>query len=67
MPLIHSTKHINPLDLKKSTRIGLALPLNEANMTSGTETTNEQLKTNLLNILLTVMRKIFLQRFIKGY
>jgi phage baseplate assembly protein W len=54
MPIIHSTKNINPLDLKKSTRIGLAFPLNEVNMTSGTETTSEQLKTNLLNILLTV-------------
>tara|TARA_R110001606_G_scaffold147072_1_gene287028 strand:+ start:364 stop:771 length:408 start_codon:yes stop_codon:yes gene_type:complete len=54
MPIIRSTKNINPLDLKKSTRIGLAFPLNEVNMTSGTKTTREQLKSNFLNILLTV-------------
>ena len=40
MPIIRSTKNINPLDLKKSTRIGLAFPLNEVNMTSGTKTTS---------------------------
>ena len=54
MPLIQSIKRISPLDLNKRTRIGLAFPLNDENMTSGTETTKEQLKTNLLNILLTV-------------
>mgnify|MGYP000023437351 FL=1 len=54
MPLIQSIKKINPLDINNNVRIGLAFPLNDKNMTSGTETTKEQLKTNLLNILLTV-------------
>ena len=54
MPLIQSIKRINPLDLNKKARIGLAFPLNDVNMTSGTETTREQLKANFLNLLLTV-------------
>tara|TARA_B100001059_G_C17426430_1_gene375826 strand:- start:79 stop:486 length:408 start_codon:yes stop_codon:yes gene_type:complete len=54
MPLIQSTKRINPLDLSNNTRIGVAFPLNEVNMTSGTQTTNEQIKANFLNLLLTV-------------
>jgi phage baseplate assembly protein W len=54
MPLIHHTKKINPLDLNSNVRIGVAFPLNDLNMTSGTETTHEQLKSNFLNLLLTV-------------
>ena len=54
MPLIQSTKRINLLDLNNNARIGLAFPLNDINMTSGTETTREQLKANFLNLLLTV-------------
>ena len=54
MPLIQSTKRINPLDINNNARIGLAFPLNDVNMTSGTETTREQLKANFLNLLLTV-------------
>ena len=54
MPLIQSTKRINPLDINNNARIGLAFPLNDINMTSGTETTREQLKANFLNLLLTV-------------
>jgi|TARA_B100000282_G_scaffold40069_1_gene25041 phage baseplate assembly protein W len=54
MPLIQSTKRINPLDLNNNTRIGVAFPLNDLNMTSGTLTTKEQLKSNFLNLLLTV-------------
>lgn len=54
MPLIQSTKRINPLDLSNNARIGVAFPLNEINMTSGTQTTNEQIKANFLNLLLTV-------------
>ena len=54
MPLIQNTKRINPLDLNNNARIGVAFPLNDKNMTSGTQTTKEQLKANLLNLLLTV-------------
>ena len=54
MPLIQDIKRINPLDLNNNTRIGVAFPLNDLNMTSGTLTTKEQLKANFLNLLLTV-------------
>ena len=54
MPLIQSTKRINPLDLNNNARIGVAFPLNNVNMTSGTLTTKEQLKANFLNLLLTI-------------
>tara|TARA_R110000744_G_scaffold30103_1_gene71397 strand:+ start:4485 stop:4892 length:408 start_codon:yes stop_codon:yes gene_type:complete len=54
MPLIQNTKRINPVDLNNNVRIGVAFPLNDVNMSSGTQTTREQLKTNLLNLLLTV-------------
>jgi len=54
MPLIQSIKKINPLDINNNVTIGVAFPLNEVNMASGTQTAREQLKTNLLNLLLTV-------------
>ena len=54
MPLIQNIKRINPLDLNNNARIGVAFPLNDVNMTSGTLTNKEQLKANLLNLLLTV-------------
>ena len=53
MPLIHSKRRINPLDLNKNVELGLAFPLNEVNMFKGTESVREQLKANLLNLLLT--------------
>jgi len=53
MPIIQSARRINPLDLNKNIKIGVALPLNETNLFSGTETIKEQVKTNLLNLLLT--------------
>ena len=53
MPLIQDIKQINPLDTRKIS-IGVAFPLNATNMTSGTQTIKEQIKTNFLNLLLTV-------------
>ena len=53
MPRILSSRRINPLDLNKNIKIGVALPLDEINMFSGTETVKEQIKANLLNLLLT--------------
>ena len=53
MPIIQSSRRINPLDLNKNVKIGVAFPLDEENMFSGTETVKEQIKANLLNLLLT--------------
>ena len=53
MPIIQGIKRKNPLDINKNVTIGVAFPLNETNMFTGTPTTKEQVKTNLLNLLLT--------------
>ena len=53
MPIINSARRINPLDLNKNVKIGVAFPLDEDNMFSGTMTVKEQIKANLLNLLLT--------------
>ena len=53
MPIISGLKRINPLDLNKNVKIGVAFPLNEENMFNGTETIEEQTKANLINLLLT--------------
>ena len=52
MPLIQGIRK-NPLDLNKNVKIGVAFPLDETNMFSGTETIQEQSKANLINLLLT--------------
>jgi phage baseplate assembly protein W len=53
MPILRQTRRINPLDLNKNIKIGVAFPLDEDNMFSGTQTVKEQIKANLLNLLLT--------------
>ncbi len=53
MPIIKGIKRVNPLDLNKNVTIGVAFPLDETNMFSGTETIQEQSKANLINLLLT--------------
>ena len=53
MPIIQSSRRINPLDRNKNITIGVAFPLDETNMFKGTESIIEQTKTNLINLLLT--------------
>ena len=53
MPIIQGTRRKNPLDENKNVTIGVAFPLDETNMFTGTPTTKEQVKTNLINLLLT--------------
>ena len=53
MPIIQGIRRISPLNLNKNVTIGVAFPLNDTNMFRGTETVNEQNKSNLLNLLLT--------------
>ncbi len=53
MSIRNSAKRINPLDLNKNIKVGVAFPLDEVNMFSGTKTVKEQVKHNLLNLLLT--------------
>ena len=53
MPIISGIRRISPLNLNKNVTIGVAFPLDENNMFSGTETVQDQTKTNLINLLLT--------------
>ena len=53
MPIIQNRVRKNPLDLNKNIKIGIAFPLNQDNFFKGTETVQEQTKTNLINLLLT--------------
>tara|TARA_A100001201_G_scaffold141034_2_gene135483 strand:- start:3842 stop:4246 length:405 start_codon:yes stop_codon:yes gene_type:complete len=43
----------NPLDINKNVKIGVAFPLDENNMFNSTDTTKQQAKANLINVLLT--------------
>ena len=53
MPIIQQIKRINPLDLNRNAKIGVAFPLDENNMFKGTDTVKEQIRANLINVLLT--------------
>jgi len=53
MPLIQGVRRINPLDSNKNVRIGVAFPLDDVNIFKGTQTVKEQVKSNLINLLLT--------------
>ena len=51
MPLTQNRKRINPLNLNNNVSIGVAFPLDDVNLFSGTQTIEEQVKRNLLNEL----------------
>ena len=53
MAYLRGNKKINPLDIDKNITIGVAFPLNDVNLFKGTTTVKEQIKTNLINLLLT--------------
>jgi len=53
MPIKDSIRRISPLDINKNVNIGVAFPLNDINMFRGTQTLKEQVKANLINVLLT--------------
>ena len=53
MAYLRGNRKINPLDINKNITIGIAFPLNDVNLFKGTTTVKEQIKTNLINLLLT--------------
>ena len=69
---IPQTIRVNPLDLQKNVAIGVSLPFNGPGVFNKTYTTKDQVKSNLVNLLLTdvgerVMNPTFgcdLKRFI---
>ena len=53
MAIFNQSRRINPLDINRNVTIGVAFPLDEVNIFKGTETFKEQVKSNLINLLLT--------------
>ena len=53
MAIINKNRKINPLDINQDVIIGVRFPLDDVNMFKGTQTFKEQVKSNLLNLLLT--------------
>jgi len=53
MALKNSYKRISPLDLNKNVSIGVLFPLDNVNMHKGSETAKEQVKSDLINLVLT--------------
>ena len=53
MAYISGNRKINPLDINRNITIGVAFRLNENNIFSGTKNIKEQIKSNLINLLLT--------------
>jgi phage baseplate assembly protein W len=50
---IPQVKRINPLDLQKNTAIGVSLPFKSPSVFKSTYSTQEQIKSNIINVLLT--------------
>jgi phage baseplate assembly protein W len=50
---IPQTIRVNPLDLQKNIAIGVSLPFNGPGCFKSTYTTKDQIKSNLVNLLLT--------------
>ena len=50
---IPQTIRVNPLDLQKNIAIGVSLPFNGPGVFNSTYTTKDQIKSNLVNLLLT--------------
>ena len=50
---IPQTIRVNPLDLQKNIAIGVSLPFNGSGVFKSTYTTKDQIKSNLINLLLT--------------
>ena len=53
MAYVNGNRRISPLDINKNVTIGVAFPLDNVNMFKGTQTVKEQVKSNLINLLLT--------------
>ena len=53
MAYINGNRRISPLDINKNVTIGVAFPLDDVNLFKGTQTVKEQVKSNLINLLLS--------------
>jgi phage baseplate assembly protein W len=55
--MAYQIRNINPLDLKPSTGIGVSIPFSSKSVFTTVYTTQEQLKYNIINYLLTGKRE----------
>jgi phage baseplate assembly protein W len=62
--MAYQVKNINPLDIKLSTGIGVSIPFSSKSVFTTVYTTQEQLKYNIINYLLTSRReRVFAPQF----
>ena len=65
--MAYQVRNINPLDLKPSTGIGVAIPFSAKSVFTTVYTTQEQLKYNIINYLLTGRKeRVFVPNFGAG-
>lgn len=65
--MAYQVRNINPLDLKPSTGIGVAIPFSTKSVFTTVYTTQEQLKYNIINYLLTGRKeRVFVPNFGAG-
>lgn len=55
--MAYNARNINPIDLKPSTAVGVSLPFSAPQVFTSTYTTQDQLKSNIINFLLTGKRE----------
>jgi phage baseplate assembly protein W len=55
--MAYNARNINPLDLRPSTAIGVSIPFSAPQVFTSTYTTQDQLKYNIINFLLTGRRE----------
>ena len=55
--MAYQARNISPLDLKPSTAIGVSIPFSTPNVFTSVYTTQDQLKYNIINYLLTGRRE----------
>ena len=51
--MAYNARNINPIDLKPSTAVGVSLPFSTPQAFTSTYTTQDQLRYNIINLLLT--------------
>ena len=65
--MAYNARNINPIDLRPSTAVGVSLPFSSPQAFTSTYTTQDQLKYNIINLLLTDRReRVFTPNFGAG-
>lgn len=65
--MAYNARNINPIDLKPSTAVGVSIPFSAPQAFTSTYTTQDQLKSNIINLLLTDKReRVFVPNFGAG-